>query len=1342
MYDNPSIARRLTWLRQQTINFSMEDENNLSLPNNLIYSILTGPCKEKKWVDEVKKFILRHLEIITSEDKNKKQIMNNVLESFKKTILESKSYWKYQDTRIVSVDIIANILKSLCVSNKQTDQLDPILQFTNIINEFVLLLGETIEYYFTTDIWNPICASSTLLSSHTNNNTKIVLTSTSVTSDMELYKYMSLLKSISIRNNELFQVIMTEWLKTEFLLSLSLISTVLASTDQSSKSEQQQQQLQILINDKVIDLYTKRILLNKTMISNQSSSLRLLQPFFSTLHPVAWNTPTATPTTVAACLETILLQALKKTPEGSARYVSVLISQLPLPCIQNISIFPPSTTSTTMATPSMTAIDLNSFIIQGGCTSALRMIKSTSSAAMRYYGVYLCYHMSLRCTSYESYVCLIKTLLDAVQGKGGFVSLATQRIYIYLSLCYIAHQLPLLLRVYQLKSDNSDITCLSFQLMRDLDTCLNQEILPILLTYLEKEADETVKVYIMKTITVFLHIWIHSHSTIMTTTTISGSSTTTAFISFQIPTLLLEAAKTSITKNKPTCLYFLTILVSISRQLQSQTPLSTSTNSTNTTNIKMLEMIKSLCQGLEPLVASLITMTKESLKKPLAVQPDAVLAYELLLHLGYFAAAITTLNASPSTITNDMLSNIIDKALVTLAVNIITNITTAKLWVAAGTSATAPMHSVNLLQSIGLSGFKSASNNNSSNNQEEGRGNIHMLHLNDIEVGRNGATNTNITASNITNTTEPSTAYTTTTTGLGRLMVYTDIHSITGYDSSYEDLVEKEVVLVNGVQAYTEAIVQGILSILMLSATLQPACFACLYEYSSQVLITNDDANSANSTPLTATTNNNAGIIHSIMFLLTHPSLYARKESSRQLKLLYSHLQHPVPLAIQSLFTTAASTPTAMLGTGKKGAATLVMDSSSLPTKSSPSTTAGSVPLTSVNNKSGLMISRSLCLQLLQHFYEDIVSTSVSQDTHNTIAMKAGISSSSSSTTSGKTEITTGMTSSTVTHDDSSHKKSIKVPSPSTLLSVLITCLTPVFSAISPTPLSKTSDATTTDGDSICTLISKLQTLSVVNNTDNTNTTNNNVKDDADMNLLSSYISRIMFYILFTLGHPYLGLNPALGSLSTDTVGGKDASTIDTNKNKNSCRITHILNIITSILLNTTAGSNKKTLSPIDTNTTNTTAQSTATSTATTGHYQLSDVLLCLNEVSRNHLCQLIIQTLYHSQSNLIRQTGQNIIILLIQHTYASPTTNTNTNIQQLNIGHEIVLTNILPHLLSVLEASEYKSLPNDDLFKYLCPQKAKEEYIAKTEVKDDEVKITNADRMKDSSRASRRGEL
>ena len=53
---------------------------------------------------------------------------------------------------------------------------------------------------------------------------------------------------------------------------------------------------------------------------------------------------------------------------------------------------------------------------------------------------------------------------------------------------------------------------------------------------------------------------------------------------------------------------------------------------------------KSLLQGLEPIIGSLITITKESLKKPLAVQPEAVLAYELLLHLGYFAVVITTLS--------------------------------------------------------------------------------------------------------------------------------------------------------------------------------------------------------------------------------------------------------------------------------------------------------------------------------------------------------------------------------------------------------------------------------------------------------------------------------------------------------------------------------------------------------------------------------------------------------------------------------------------------------------------------------------------------------------------------
>jgi hypothetical protein len=375
----------------------------------------------------------------------------------------------------------------------------------------------------------------------------------------------------------------------------------------------------------------------------------------------------------------------------------------------------------------------------------------------------------------------------------------------------------------------------------------------------------------------------------------------------------------------------------------------------------------------------------------------------------------------------------------------------------------------------------------------------------------------------------------------------------------------------------------------------------------------------------------------------------------------------------------------------------------------------------------GLSVSRNLCLQLLESFYDSVAAMSCATSNATAAAVVTGAG-------AVITSVTGNSASSMV--EESSGARQSNLSSPSVLVSVLLACLTPLLPATGPESADTTESLETI-------LISKIQAINLASDNDDgsdseaeaaqPSSSNNNVNQD-DILLLSSYLSRIVSLVLLILGHPFLQFNPALCSTSVTAGSGGSMKEVrgDHSSRGGRSRLSNILNLVSSRLL-VTAARGPSTTSSSGAVSRRRQAMSASSSNA---KYQLSDVLLCLSAVSRDYLCRKITAALYHAHSSVLRRAAQQAIVILIQHTYhpATPTA------IPFSVGHQYVLSHILPSLITKLESAEVKHIPGDDLFKYLYPGRAREEFVARTEVKDDEIKITNADRMKDSSRGSRRG--
>lgn len=264
-------------------------------------------------------------------------------------------------------------------------------------------------------------------------------------------------------------------------------------------------------------------------------------------------------------------------------------------------------------------LDVSSFVLQGAPGIALRMIKS-AAASVRCSGLRLFENILLRSRQTDAFDAVLNTLLDALQDKSGLLSNSSQKLLVSVALSTSAVALPKVLRENQTFLSSTSADCI-----------------PIILTCLDKETDEGVKWQLSRA----LSSWLHIDPT------------------QRMSDYFLEMVKVAIAKARPNLMYLLMPCVALARSL-------------------IVEKSANKLESLEALVAPLIGLLKECMKKPLSVQPEAALSLELLLSL---AARLP---------------------------NVLTLITIQKLF-GLVTAHNSPLHTVTFLNTMLIAGFREKS---------------------------------------------------------------------------------------------------------------------------------------------------------------------------------------------------------------------------------------------------------------------------------------------------------------------------------------------------------------------------------------------------------------------------------------------------------------------------------------------------------------------------------------------------------------------------------------------------------------------------------------------------------
>ena len=388
--------------------------------------------------------------------------------------------------------------------------------------------------------------------------------------------------------------------------------------------------------------------------------------------------------------------------------------------------------------------------MQSGGISALKMIKSTTKSSIRINGLRLYENMAIRCAQVEGFISLVRSLLDAVQGKGGQLALISQRVLVLLALnkcgqCIRTHTTT------DTTPTTPPTTTTSADSNESVISTLAGEVISILITSLDKEVDEGVKAVVARV----LYTWLLTTPTTTTNTALQTSK-------------FIDTVKSSINKNKPSSFYLLLVCVLLCRHHT-----VTYTVPGILTGTGKVTGIDSFLAPFDALTTELITLVKESVKYPLAVQPTIPLALELLLHISTVSS--TTLTA--------MTSN--------------------KLWTVV-TSHTSAIHVLTYLQSNLLNGYKPTTAG-----PNKGAGLSIMLPP-DTDVSTRPKPN--LTPSYIDES-------------LG-IHSFDQLHLATldqGVGEEESDVLEVDVCTFHTLQAQTQLLCEGVGIILLLTARLQPA---------------------------------------------------------------------------------------------------------------------------------------------------------------------------------------------------------------------------------------------------------------------------------------------------------------------------------------------------------------------------------------------------------------------------------------------------------------------------------------------------------------------------------------
>lgn len=179
------------------------------------------------------------------------------------------------------------------------------------------------------------------------------------------------------------------------------------------------------VKGSIIHAIIKRVLGAKQPISYVD--LASLRPFLTILSTADWKTAISShqamegsSSTVTAAdagsesLEAAAIRTMKKAPEGSAVTVATLVSHV--------------------------SVNLSDFVRLGAASTGLRLLKSTSSDVRRN-GLILFKSMSSHCMDAGAATLIVRTLLDALQGKGGALTQQYQRVVVLAALTDCANSI-------------------------------------------------------------------------------------------------------------------------------------------------------------------------------------------------------------------------------------------------------------------------------------------------------------------------------------------------------------------------------------------------------------------------------------------------------------------------------------------------------------------------------------------------------------------------------------------------------------------------------------------------------------------------------------------------------------------------------------------------------------------------------------------------------------------------------------------------------------------------------------------------------------------------------------
>jgi HEAT repeat protein len=292
----------------------------------------------------------------------------------------------------------------------------------------------------------------------------------------------------------------------------------------------------------ILDSFTIKVVQIKSIAGKYV--LERYLSFLPRLHQQHWQMKISASASASDCLESMLLKLLKKSPEGSSALVSSILSHI-----------------------HVQQVDLSQFIVDGGHTCCLRLLKS-AEASVRNSGENIVMNLFQKCASVDAVGILYDTLIEAVSGKGGALVLE-HRTSIWTAI-----------RFFYTTSYASE-SILSYR-------CIKAgALLSMLIPIIEKEVDE-------------------SQAHLLSIHLLGAICQHLSALSY-LPKVYLDQLSLLGNNNPKHRLVALEIIMT------------------------MIDTNQEFVHSISGISANLVSLIKDASKKPLALQPDAILAVSVLL---------------------------------------------------------------------------------------------------------------------------------------------------------------------------------------------------------------------------------------------------------------------------------------------------------------------------------------------------------------------------------------------------------------------------------------------------------------------------------------------------------------------------------------------------------------------------------------------------------------------------------------------------------------------------------------------------------------------------------------